>query len=240
MEESCSGIYEIVCIPTGERYIGRATKFRIRWTNHRYLLRKSKHKTSRLQEVWDKYGEGAFEFRVVETCSTEYSVLKTLEQLYLDAYRDEGKRELLLNKSLQADGPSFFSEKTRALMSKGNKGKVCKPEAIAATAAANRGSKRSEQARKNMSASRIGRTLSDTHKANISKALAGRTLKPQHVENLASKSRGRKHTAIARANMSAGQLRYRLRLREMKNLEIACPKEPSKNSPKPGPTSDSS
>lgn len=59
-------VYLIRHKETGEAYVGCTLQLRRRWTVHRYLLRHSKHHSSRLQALWDKDGESAFSFELVE------------------------------------------------------------------------------------------------------------------------------------------------------------------------------
>lgn len=65
-----TGIYGIRNIINQQHYIGQAGDVKARWTSHRYRLRHgigSPH----LQHAWDKYGEEAFEFFVIEECEAE-------------------------------------------------------------------------------------------------------------------------------------------------------------------------
>ena len=63
------GVYAITCLPTGKQYIGSAAQsFRIRWNLHRSRLRRGIHHSRYLQRAWVKYGEDAFEFRVLVIC----------------------------------------------------------------------------------------------------------------------------------------------------------------------------
>lgn len=77
-----SGIYQILCIPTGKIYIGSAVDLRRRWADHRKTLRRSSHRNSYLQHAWDKYGEDAFFFSVLEFVPTERLLIA--EQHWID------------------------------------------------------------------------------------------------------------------------------------------------------------
>ena len=60
--ELTPGIYELVCLPTGERYVGCSTVCTLhRAKQHRRTLRLGVCKNVRLQAAFDKYGESAFE-----------------------------------------------------------------------------------------------------------------------------------------------------------------------------------
>jgi group I intron endonuclease len=59
-------IYRITNMANGKYYIGSADSFARREWQHRYDLRRRKHKNPRLQAAWDKYGDEMFVFEVVE------------------------------------------------------------------------------------------------------------------------------------------------------------------------------
>jgi group I intron endonuclease len=80
------GIYEIVNAVNGKRYIGSTSK-KTRWQEHRRLLRRSKHHSPMLQSAWNRYGEGAFTFRLLEECSLSDLIIR--EQHYLDTLKPE-------------------------------------------------------------------------------------------------------------------------------------------------------
>lgn len=77
------GVYEIVCLEDGTRYIGGSVNIRHRVQGHRSGLRKGQHCNTTLQKSWNKYGEETFRFRVVEVCSRETLVER--EQYYIDS-----------------------------------------------------------------------------------------------------------------------------------------------------------
>lgn len=77
------GIYQIVCAINGKRYIGSAVNLQHRWITHRRELRMGIHGNSYLQKSWDKHGEHAFQFHVLEF--VEVSDLLRVEQQWLDA-----------------------------------------------------------------------------------------------------------------------------------------------------------
>lgn len=79
------GVYKITNTVNGKFYVGSAINIKRRWTVHRYKLRHNKHDNKHLQSAWDKYGESAFEFSVIELC--EDSLQK--EQHYLDTLKPE-------------------------------------------------------------------------------------------------------------------------------------------------------
>src|ERR1700726_4028557 len=61
-----SGIYRIVNTLNGKFYIGSAVNLRIRRKNHFVTLRNNAHKNPYLQRAFNKHGEQAFTFEVIE------------------------------------------------------------------------------------------------------------------------------------------------------------------------------
>ena len=78
-----AGLYHIRNIVDGKVYVGSAVNLKHRWFKHRVLLRSKKHHSTHLQHAWDKYGEQAFVFEVLETCDKECLLNK--EQNLLDS-----------------------------------------------------------------------------------------------------------------------------------------------------------
>lgn len=90
------GIYEIRNRITGNAYVGRAKCFAVRFKRHRYELRCGRHHCLPLQRAWDKHGEAAFDFVVVQECPPEAAIvlearrLKCLSGLYNVSRRASG------------------------------------------------------------------------------------------------------------------------------------------------------
>ena len=76
------GIYEILNIVTGDQYIGGTVNASRREGEHFRDLRKGKHFNMRLQMDFNKYGEEAFKFNLIQPVLPEH--LKEVEQTYLD------------------------------------------------------------------------------------------------------------------------------------------------------------
>ena len=82
-----SGIYQIVNVINGKRYIGSSNDIKRRFTTHKYKLNKNDHSNKHLQASWGFYHVQAFRFYVIEYCSPE--LLFEREQMYLDICRPE-------------------------------------------------------------------------------------------------------------------------------------------------------
>lgn len=84
------GIYRITNIVNGITYIGKTgMNFGDRWDCHRAQLNGGYHDNPYLQNAWDKYGEGNFEFAVVESVE-DPDMLNELERKYISEYRSRG------------------------------------------------------------------------------------------------------------------------------------------------------
>lgn len=153
------GIYGIHNTVNGKIYIGKTgMNFGDRWDCHRSLLRNNKHDNSYLQHAWNKYGENAFEFIIVEECTVDE--LNDKEKYWIQYYKDQGlaynildggdgldnlgthlseetKRKIGEKNRVNNLGKKH-SEETKRKMSESHKGYKPTPEAIAKTAEASR------------------------------------------------------------------------------------------------------
>jgi group I intron endonuclease len=64
-------------------YIGSAVDIKRRWQDHSSSLQRGVHENPYLQRAWNKYGESAFSFEVVEKVP-DYALLIPHEQVWLD------------------------------------------------------------------------------------------------------------------------------------------------------------
>lgn len=65
------GIYEIINIKNGKKYIGQSINIEDRWQKHQQTLKTQKHSNDYLQKAWNKYGKDSFIFKIIEKCSRE-------------------------------------------------------------------------------------------------------------------------------------------------------------------------
>lgn len=93
-----SGIYRIKNIYTRRFYIGSSVNMEKRLGEHRRTLRLGKHHSRFLQREWDKYGEDAFSFDMLEFLPPE--ALRENEQWWINNCSN------LLNCSTDATRPS--------------------------------------------------------------------------------------------------------------------------------------
>jgi group I intron endonuclease len=80
-----SGIYIIINIKNNMTYVGSSQNIELRWREHINKLYGNRHENDKLQKAWNKYGDKAFQFKILE--AVEINKLIEKEQIYLDLYK---------------------------------------------------------------------------------------------------------------------------------------------------------
>lgn len=169
------GIYAIVNDVTSTRYVGSSVDIDNRWRGHITDLRRNKHHCVYLQRAWDKYGQDAFSFIVLQEV-TERAELLTTEQTYLDNEKNK------YNINVLASCPNPWKGKT---LSQDHKLKI---------AASHVGIKHSAESRIKIGLAGKGRVCKDESKQKLSNALTGKAKPPrtrEHRENQSAARKGR-------------------------------------------------
>ena len=100
-----AGVYKITCTANGKVYIGSTVDLCNRWREHRNKLRAGQGISKHFQNAWNKYGESAFTFEVVELVMF-VEELRDREQYWLDRYQAYNSRKGF-NKGRIAASPFF-------------------------------------------------------------------------------------------------------------------------------------
>jgi group I intron endonuclease len=185
-----SGIYVITCTANGRIYIGSTVNFRHRWSEHRRYLKGGYHKNALLQAAWNKYGQDAFAFEVLEYCGCD--ALLEREQYYFDTLKPFKPRGF--NISVSASHPTIgrpLSTEHKAKLSVALKGRKMPPHVRAKLSAVNTGRPVSPKTRAAFEAANANRVFSPEHRAKISAAGIGRKRSPEgqaRVENAHKKA----------------------------------------------------
>ena len=201
------GIYRIG-IEDGKCYIGSSVDIKRRWTAHRNKLRRGVHHSLPLQNAWNKYGESAFVFEVIEECENDTLILR--EQFWIDSQKPA------FNVAPAAGSPMLGRKHTQEARNRMSAARVGNQYS--------KGFKHTDETKALMSASRTGQVFTPERCANISAAKKGKKFTPEHVEAMRqshsrpevkakiSESRkgnqdwlGRKHTPESRQKMSESQ-----------------------------------
>lgn len=230
---SIAGVYEIVNLYDGKAssYIGSSVDIEKRWRHHRFTLCAGQHDNVYLQCAWDKYGEDAFVFSILE--EVEGDMLLVMEQEYLDDYFDRGHCYNIARDAVASMRGKIFTKEHRDRISEANKDQVpwhkgrtnvYSEESLRKMSDAQKGKKCTEETKRKMSEANKGKTLSEEHKRKVIKALVGHAVSEEtrrkisnglmgHVvsEEARCKMRdarkGKKCSAQVRCNMSKAQKR---------------------------------
>jgi group I intron endonuclease len=181
-----AGVYIIRCTVNEKLYIGSSDNIRRRWMEHRSRLRKGNHANTHLQNAWNKYGEIAFIFDVLEeVCDIAHLI--EVEQKYLNCFRGDWLYNVRMDAADSNLGTKMppCSEATRlkrSVASKGNQYRKGIPHSISTKQA--------------MSVKRKGIPKSEEHKRKIAAAHMG---KPSPMKGVArSEETKRKISATKR------------------------------------------
>lgn len=186
-----TGVYAIRRVADGKCYVGSAVSIARRWKGHRHALSNGTHHSTYLQRSWEKYGEAAHEFVVVEFCERDKTVLIAREQYWIDTLESAFNVSKVAGSRLGVPQPLSAVEHVAAL----NRGRKHTPDELAKMSAAALARPKESYCRRPRSAE---------HKAKISASLMGR---PKQSSLLYGKHWiGRKHSVESRAKMSASRL----------------------------------
>lgn len=183
------GIYEIRNKLNGKVYVGSSIDIEKRWRKHHSTLRRRQHGNPHLQAAWNKYGEGAFVFAVLEV--VEDGALLATEQGYLDELFASGD---CYNMGQDATAPWLGRTHTDAARRKLSDAGMGNQHS--------KGYKHTAETKRRMSESHKGHTLSEEHKRKISESHMGKKLSKEHRRKLGEANRGKKHSAETRRKMS--------------------------------------
>lgn len=198
------GIYKIENLINSKVYIGQSLNITQRWKEHKYSLVNNVHINEYLQRSWNKYGEEAFKFEIIEECAEDE--LTQREQYWIDYYgglnsfnnynlRDADKCGRLSNATIQKRSESRkgfkHSVETKQTMSKSHIGIRHLEETKKRLSYLHKGKKLSsdtinklrEIAYKNKS-KLLGRKLSDVTKEKIRQAHLGKKLSEEHKRKI--------------------------------------------------------
>ena len=126
-----SGIYKLTNTINNRIYVGSARRFKERWSQHSFSLRNQKHQNKFLQADFNKYGEEAFVFEVMEVTDGKTKEERlTIEEGYIKQHYDNGKSCYnLCSRAISREGyPSKDPEKTRQKQSEAQKKRYENPE----------------------------------------------------------------------------------------------------------------
>ncbi len=205
-----SGIYKITCTANKRIYIGSAVNLRKRKNDHFSYLRQNTHGNPHMQNAWNKYGEQAFTFEILElvlpmslTAREQYwfNKLKPFDRKGFNIAHEAGSSLGMkmspeaIEKSRQGNLGKKMSPEARAKMSQAHLGKKQSPEHVEKRRQAHIGSKRSpEQIERNRQV-HLGQKNSPETIEKIRQANLGRKASPEAVAKRAASNTGKKRSS---------------------------------------------
>lgn len=198
-----TGIYEIVNLVNGKRYVGSAVRFDRRWYEHQKFLRSGGHHSRHLQNAWRKYGADAFAFRALLVC--EPSMLLFYEQRAFDALVPEYNVSPTAGSSLGVK----FTEQTKAKIAAKALGRKRTRESIERGAAKRRGVKLRPEHIAHLIGNKfaVGVKHTEEWKRANSERHKGRKhpKSPEYRAKISAALKGIPHSPERRAKQAAGQ-----------------------------------
>lgn len=209
-----SGIYEIVNLVNGKRYVGSAVDLTQRWREHRSGLTRGKHHSRHLQAAWNKYGETSFAFRALMDCAPadllreeqaefdrrrpEYNICPTAGSTLGRPHSAETRRKIGSSKLGLKMPPR--SDEHRSKLSAVQKGKQISPEHMAALQAGRAGHVETQEQRATKAAAmkqayaegRHRRDRPPEYREKIAATLRGRSLSEDHKAKVSAAMTGKK------------------------------------------------
>jgi group I intron endonuclease len=193
-----SGIYKITNTINGHCYVGSAVDIQHRWRTHKSNLILNKNRSRYLQSAWNKYGQDAFEFSVIEACSVLELIFR--EQHWINTLKPEYNLAPNAGNSLGVKHTPEYKAKISAFLT-GNK--------------RNAGRKASLETRKKLSEAHKGKKISSEHREKLIQANTGRVVTDATREKIRVANAGRVHTPEERAKISASRTpEYRAKMSE--------------------------
>lgn len=174
------GIYKIVNLLNGKIYVGSSKNVERRlYSHHRHLLRHNKHWNPHLQAAWNKDGESAFSFELLEEIR-QINRLTKREQHWMDTLR-VCDRDFGYNIAPKADR-SEWSDEMRRKASESRKGKAPLPA----------GWHHTREARRRISEAQLGKSMpefSKEHRQKLGARTKGKTYEELYGKKKADEMR---------------------------------------------------
>lgn len=198
-----SGVYQIENQANGNCYVGSALNLRRRWSQHLTRLRHNGHCNQHLQRAFDKYGENAFAFSVLQAVEDRGQLIAR-EQHFIDIVQPEYNIAPVAGSALgRPCSPETRRKLSEALSGERhpNYGRAFSEAHCRNLAEAQKGRPCTAEMRKKISDSLKGQAFSEERRAKISEALRGernpnygKCLTEEHRRNIsiAQKARWRR------------------------------------------------
>lgn len=198
-----TGVYGIRNLVNCKIYVGSAAvSLEQRFKSHRGSLRAGTHPNEHLQSAWNKYGEKAFEFIILQNCLAGECVER--EQYWIDTYKAYD-RKLGYNKSPTAGSPlgTKHSPEVRQRYSQAMYKRMEDPEERHKVGNAMRGKKHKPEVRESQRQRSTEMWKDPEIRKKIITANTGKKRTPEQIAKIVAANKGKKRSPEIRARMSA-------------------------------------
>lgn len=221
-------IYRIRLQGTNKCYVGSAKTVRKRWNLHKSQLRRNIHHAKKLQKAWNKHGEAAFSFELVDVCSSDQR--RKCETFWIEVSNScfnsvraaDGRFELSdshksrISAALKGNNNRYYERtaEIRKAVSERMKGTTLSAETRAKISAANRGRKLSAETRAKMSKARKGVSTKGHKQSPETRARISAALKDRPRGRMSAETRAKisdKLTGIKQSNSTRAKRAESLR-----------------------------
>lgn len=193
-----AGIYAILQKGTSRHYVGSSLDVSARWSAHRHMLRKGAHHSPHLQRAWDRYGQDAFEFVLLEKVDDPALLVERESWWIAEKGAADPKAGFNVGPVAGSRAGVPHSEQSRAAISAAMRGRRLSAEHREKIGAANLGKRRSEDERARISAMTASRHVAGQGPGAASRffkggpnPFAGRTMSEEQKAKLREKARVR-------------------------------------------------
>ena len=195
-----SGVYHILNLENGKLYIGATKNWKERLVKHRGSLRSGRHHNKHLQNSWNKYGEEAFEFKLIYRCPE--GRLKVVEQETMDSFDFEDLYNIRRDAQAIPKHSGTVIEKLR----KASTGVVFSEERRRKIGDAKRGTKHTEETKRKMSIAHKGRKVSKETREKMSKSAMGKIISQEQREKARQNMLGNVPSETTRKKISKAMM----------------------------------
>ena len=170
------GVYTILNLVTGRRYVGSSVNVPQRWNQHLSMLTRGIHINAQLQADWTRYGAPSFSWVLTEACDTRRAAIAA-EQTHIDASPE------LYNAARRAgSGPCEGFQHTAEMNRRQSDATKGRPKPVGFGA-------------------KISAMKKGVPNPKHGDAIRGRKHSPEHCEKISKGNTGKTHTAEHKAYM---------------------------------------
>ena len=183
-------IYRIRNTVNGKLYVGSTIKRKPsdRWGSHLASLRGGYHHSLPLQRAYQKHGESAFVFEIIEEVAIASDVIAR-EQHWLNVVRPFGRRGYNICPVAGNKTGVPRSQASRKRMADKMRGRTHSAETRQRISASVTGFRHTDAAKEKIGNASRGKRFSDERRAKIAAALSGKPKSPSHREAIAARNK---------------------------------------------------